>query len=153
MGNYGAQGLKTTPSTSVGVCSLEAPASGMRRIKLHDLIVGSDATTLGTSNTRYDVQRSTTAATGTAVTPEPFDPADAASAALFKSALTVQGTNTAGKIPLTIPLNQQASFRWAAAPGREIIIPATASNGLHFNTPVAGGTPPNAVVSVGFEEQ
>lgn len=151
MAKYANQVLKTTTSTTIGIGSLEAPASSPRRISLSELIVGSDAGTLGTSNFRFELQRSTTAATGTAVTPEPLDPADAACSALLKSSLTVQGTNTAGKIPLTIPLSQQATFRWVANPGFEIIIPATASNGLHLNTPVAGNTP-SAAATLVFSE-
>lgn len=152
MASYGNQVLKSTTSTSVGVGSIECAGTGMRRFKLCDLIVGSDAATLGTSNFRFEVQRSTSAATGTAVTPEPLDPADAAAVTLIKSNLTVQGTNTAGKIPLTIPLNQQATFRWVPQPGREIVVPANANAGLHINTPVSGNTP-SAVASFVFEEQ
>jgi hypothetical protein len=152
MAKYGNQLLKSTTSITVGVGSIECPASSMRRFKLCEAIVGSDAATLGTSNFRFELQRSTTAATGTAVTPEPLDPADAAAVTLLKSSLTVQGTNTSGKIPLTIPLNQQATFRWVANPGFEIVVPASASNGLHLNTPVSGNTP-SAVASLIFEEQ
>lgn len=151
MGKYGQQVLKSTTSTTVGVGSLETPSSSPRRIALCELIVGTDAATLGTSNFRFELQRSTSAATGTGLTPEPLDPADAACVALVKSSLTVQGTVAANKIPLTIPLSQQSTFRWVANPGFEIIIPAATNNGLHLNTPVAGNTP-SAVGSFIFVE-
>lgn len=151
MALYGNQLLRTTSSTTLGVGSLECPGSSPRRLRLSELIIGSDAATLGTSNFRFEVQRSTAAATGTAITPEPLDPADAACVALMKSNLSVQGTNTAGKIPITIPLNEQATFRWVANPGSEIVVPATANNGLHINTPVAGNTP-SAHASIIFSE-
>lgn len=153
MAKFGGQFLKATTSITVGVASLEAAGSNMRRAKLMELIVGSDAAILGTSNFRFDLNRSTTASTGTAVTPNPLDPADTlAAVTAFKSNLTVQGTNTAGAIPFCIPLNQQATFRWVANPGSEIVIPATANNGLHLNTPVAGGVP-SCAGSMIFEEQ
>jgi len=153
MAKFGNQILKTTTSTTVGVGSIEMAGSGMRRAKLCELILGSDAGTLGTSNFRFEVQRSTTAATGTTVALNPLDPADSlAAVTLLKSSLTVQGSNTAGQIPLTIPLSQQATFRWVANPGFEIVIPAIANNGLHINTPVAGNTP-SAAVSVIIDEQ
>lgn len=152
MAKYANQILKGTTSTTVGVGSLECPGSTPRRIKLCEFLPGSDAATLGTSNWRWEVNRSTSAATGTAVTPNALDPADAAAVSLIKSNLTVQGTNTAGAIPLTIPLNQQATFRWVANPGFEIVVPATNNAGLHFNTPVAGGTP-SAAATITFEEQ
>lgn len=151
MGNYAAQMLKSTTSITVGVGSLECPTSTPRQIRLCEAILGTDAATLGTSNFRFEFQRSTTASTGTSVTPKPIDPAHAATTALVKSNLTVQGTNTAGEIPLTIPLSQQSTFRWVANPGFEIVIPAAGNNGLHLNTPVAGNTP-SAVASIIFSE-
>lgn len=152
MANYTVQMLKSTTSTSIGVGSVECPGSGMRRFEILDAVFGSDAATLGTSNFRFELQRSTTAATGTSFTPDPKDPADAAAVTLGKSNLTVQGTNTAGKIQLTVPLNQQATFRWVAQPGDEIIVPATANNGIHVNTPVSGNTP-SAVVHLTIRER
>lgn len=152
MASYSNQVLKSTTSLTVGVGSIECPSSGFRRFKLVDAIMGSDAATLGTSNFRFEFNRSTAAATGTAVTLDPNDPADVAAATLLKSNLTVQGTNTAGKIPLTVPLNEQATFRWVPQPGREIVVPAVANNGLHINTPISGNTP-SVVVHVCIEEQ
>jgi hypothetical protein len=151
MANYGNEINKATSSTSVGVGSLEAPASSMRRVDLYEVIAGSDAGTPTDNGLRFEVNRSTTAATGTAVTPEPLDPADAACVALLKSNNTVQGTNTAGKIPLSWAMNSRTTFRWSAAPGSEIVVPAVASNGLSFNTPVANGTP-SIAMSVLFRE-
>lgn len=150
MANYAAKLSKATTSATVSLGSIEAPASGQRRIALYDIIMGSDATPADNAFL-FELQRSTTAATGTAVTPLPLDPADAAAAALAKSNNTVDGTKTAGQIPLSVPLNQRATFRWVAAPGSEIIIPATASNGLHINTPTAINTPA-AEVTTFFRE-
>lgn len=140
MAKFGAQFLKATSNTSVGVASLEAAATSPRRVAMNELIVGSDAGTLGTSDFRFDITRSTTTSTGTSVTPALLDTADANCTAVVKSNLTVEGT-TAGIIPLCIPLSQQATFRWVANPGFELIIPATASNGIIVKTPVSGNTP------------
>ena len=140
MANYGGKFTKTTTSTTVAVATLEAPGSGMRRAKLYDLIFGSGATP-SDNNFVVQLQRSTTAATGTGVTPEPLDPADAAAVTVMNSAVTVDGTKTSGKIPLSFALNQRATFRWVAAPGSEIVIPATANNGLHLSPPTALNTP------------
>lgn len=152
MARYGNQVLKPTTSLTVGVASIEEPGSGMRRIKLYELSAGSDAGTPIDNGLRFEVNRSTTAATGTAVTPEPLDAADAAAVTLFKSNLSVQGTNTAGKIPLQWAQNTRTTYRWVAAPGSEIVIPATANNGLHINTPVAPNTP-SVAMSLFVEEQ
>jgi hypothetical protein len=151
MANFSVQLLKGTTSTTVGVGSVECPGSGMKRFGIYDAVFGADPATLGTSSFRFELQRSTTAATGTAFTPDPCDAAEAASVTVAKSNLTVQGTNTAGKIQLTMPLNQQATARWVPQPGREIIVPASANNGLHVNTPVAGNNL-QAVVHLWIEE-
>ena len=151
MANYGAEISKATTSTTTGIGSIEAPAASQRRVKLYDLIFGSGATPADNVFV-VEINRSTTVATGTLVTPNALDPADAAAVTLVKSNLTVQGTNTAGSIPLSFALNQRATFRWVAAPGSELVIPATALNGLHINTPTAANTP-QANCNVQFQEQ
>lgn len=150
MARYGSELNKATTSTTVGVGSIEAPGTSMRRAAIYDLIFGSEATPADNAFL-WEVNRSTAAATGTSVTPNPLDSADAACVTLTKENLTIQGTNTAGSVPLAIPLNQRATFRWVAAPGGELIVPATANAGYHFNTPTAIGTPA-ATMTVNFNE-
>ena len=151
MARWGFEANKGTTSTTVGVASLEQPATGMPRIKLYDLIFGSEATPAD-NVFLVEVNRSTAAATGTAVVPNALDPADSlAAVTLPKENLTVQGTNTAGAVPLSFALNQRATFRWVAAPGGEIVVAATANAGLHFNTPTAVGTVA-ASLSANYEE-
>lgn len=153
MAKYGNRMTKTTMSTTVGVGSLECPGSGFRRIKLTGAIFGFTSATLGTGNTQWEVNRSTAAATGTALTPSKLDTADSAAVSLIKTNLSVQGTNTTDDVPLAVPLNQQATFRWVANPGEEIVVPALANNGLHFNAPVNANNLTNGFVSIIFEEQ
>ena len=43
---------------------------------------------------------------------------------------TVEPTYTAAKELLEVPLNTRATFRWAAAPGSELVIPATNDAGI-----------------------
>ncbi len=74
------------------------------------------------------LQRATDAGTGAAVTPGPLDAADTASIFDATDTFTIDPTLTAEL--LRIPLNHRASYRWVAAPGGELIWPATASNGI-----------------------
>ena len=149
MAKYGAELNKGTSSTTIGVGSLEAPGSGMRRFKLYDMIMGSEATPAD-NVILFRVKRSSTASTGSAVTPRPLDPADAAAVTLPKENLSAEGTSS--EVLLTFPLNQRATFRWVAAPGSEVVVPATANAGVIIETPTAVGTP---AVTVGtlFDEQ
>jgi hypothetical protein len=150
MGKYAAE-LNRTASTTLSVGSINAPGASMRRIKVYDLVVGSEATPADNAFL-WQAQRCTTAGTATAVTPQPLDPADAAAVSAAAENHTVDPTLTANAVLLSLPLNQRASFRWVAAPGGELVIPATASNGIAIRTPTAGGLV--AVSStVHFEEQ
>jgi hypothetical protein len=64
--------------------------------------------------------------------PTALDPANAAAAAVFVLTASAQPTITALSDLLNIPHNQRATFRWVAAPGGEIIVPATAAAGVAF---------------------
>lgn len=142
MPKFTAQVLKSVTSNTVGIGALAVavgPNSG--RIRITGLILGPDAATLGTSNRRFEIQRSTTLPTGTSITPRALDGADGtALRSTCLGNLSANGTLTSGEILLTIPLSEQASFRWvAAAPDEAIIIPATVNAGIHLMTPVSGG--------------
>lgn len=141
MANFGQEMNKGTTSTTVGVGALCAAAASPRRAEIYDLIFGSEATPAD-QVFLWEVNRSTTVPTGTGVTPATLDPADTIASTIqaFEN-LTVQGTNTAGAVVLAVPLNQRATFRWVAAPGSNLMIPATTNAGFHFNTPTASGTP------------
>lgn len=145
-----AQISKAVTSTTVGVGSMQNGGT-TRRLLLTEFICGSDAATLGTANFRWQIQRSTTGATGTTVTAAATNyldghTLDISEIGVFSSGgiisnLTANGTLTANAILLTIALAEPATFRWVANPGFEIVVPATTNAGLHFLTPVCGGTP------------
>ena len=147
---YGVE-MNRTASATLAVGAISADATTPRRQKILDVIVGSEATPADNAFL-WQFQRSTTQGTASTVTPEPLDPADAVALADALENHTVNGTLTGGAIPLTIPLNQRASFRWVASPGSELVIPATADNGFHLLTPTAGGLVAISA-SLIFEEQ
>lgn len=131
--NKGAASVK-----SVGIVT--AAAASMRRARVYDITFGSSATP-GDTAANWIVQRQTAAATGAALTPTSLDPSDTlASTILAMGTVTVDGTLTANLFLLNVPLNQRASFRWVAAPYGELIIPATASNGLMVGVDTATTT-------------
>ena len=60
-------------------------------------------------------------------------------------------TLTAGAFLLQWAQNLRATFRWVAAPGKELVAPATASNGLTLmNTVMTGAF--NVSFTLEFEE-
>lgn len=111
------------------------------RPMLFDVTMGSDATPADNAAT-FSFQRGTTAGTwagagGAAITPDPLDPADPAALATGNQGISSVGpTLTAGVFLLQWSQNQRATFRWVAAPGSEIKLPA-AVNSLNLMNLVA----------------
>jgi len=137
MARYAVE-MNRTASTSLSVGNITVDATTPRRIKLYDILLGSEATPADNAFL-WQLQRSTSVGTGSSVTPTALDPADAASLFDAVENLTVDPTLTAGAILMSLPLNQRASFRWVAAPGSELVAPATANNGIAIRTPTATG--------------
>lgn len=136
MGAKYAIDFQRTASTTASVGNISAPATGMRRIRVYFAQYGCEGDAAD-NEYRWLLQRTTANGTRTAVTPQPLDPADAASAATAGENHTVEPTYTAGEILLHTPLNQRATYQWYAPPGGELVIPATANYGLGLQTPVA----------------
>lgn len=101
------------------------------RPKIYDVYFSSSATPADNA-ALYAFQRCTTAGTpGSSLTPQALDNGDPASLASSGLAtFSVGPTLTASAFLLQVAHNQRASVRWVAAPGGELVIPATASNGI-----------------------
>jgi hypothetical protein len=119
--------------------------------KIYDLILGSDATPADNA-AEYNLQRFTAEGTSTSVTPRPLDPDDPAALASAGENHTVEPTYTADLIMLQWAQNQRATFRWVAAPGGEIILPATANNGVGVRVVTVAGSAVNTNCVIHYEE-
>lgn len=135
--------LTRTASATLAVGSITADATRPRRFKLYDLMISYSGTP-GDAAALLQVPRCTAAGTSTAVTPRNLDPADAATELDAGENHTVDPTITSNSSLLDLAFNQRAAVRWVASPGKEIVAPATASNGLAFKTP----TTPTVTVNV-----
>lgn len=138
MANFAAN-MTRTASATLSVGALTAAASNPRKFELYDFVFGSAEAAPADGNSLWQIQRCTTAGTaGSSVTPTAIDPGDTVAATtVCGQAHSADPTLTAGAILLSVGLNQRATFRWVPAPGKELIGPATASNGLAFRTPTA----------------
>lgn len=66
----------------------------------------------------------------------------AALASTGQGVFSVEPTKTATGILLTVPMNSRATFRWVAAPGSELQIQASATDGIAANClAISSGTP------------
>jgi len=115
------------------------------RIKLSDLVIGSDATPADNA-AEYAIRRITAengTPGGTAVTPEPLDFNDRAANSNAVQDPTGEPTY-AGTVPsgiyLMIGLNQRATFRWVAAPNGEFICDNADNNGFGLEVQSATAT-------------
>lgn len=132
----GSQTLTTSATTALG---LTAATASLRRAFIGEFII-ADVGTPADNVVLHTAQRVTAAGTATAVTPTKLDPADAASDTVAGENHTVEPTYTASEEVLEVALNTRATFRWVAAPGYEIVIPATNVNGVAWKALHASAT-------------
>lgn len=137
--------MNRTASTSLSVGSIVADPTRPRRGKLYDIIFGSEASPADNAF-QWVIGRITAAGTSTGVTPVAIDPGDAVTESDAGENHTIEATYTANLTLLSISVNQRATFRWVAAPGGELVYPATASNGLGIKTPTASTVAVTATV-------
>lgn len=136
MGAKYAIDFQDTAATTTTVGNITCPASGQRRFRAYFIQFGCEGDAAD-NEFRWLIQRCTDAGTRTAVTPQALDPADIAAITTAGENHSVEPTYTAGAILLNTPLNQRATYQWYAPPGGELVVPATASNGIGLTTPVA----------------
>jgi hypothetical protein len=122
----------------------------MRRFRLWDLVFSSEATPAD-AVFLHRIQRITTLGTRTAVVPIPRDTADAACVTVAGENYTIEPTYTANNELLEQADNQRVTFRWQVDPLMGFVAPATANNGIGFQTP--SPTPASLVtVNAAFDE-
>ena len=131
MARYSASGSQNLPASSTPITALTiASQSTVHRNIIYDIVianVGSPADLV----TLHTIQRITNPGTaGSAVTPSLLDIADRASQSAVGENHSSEPTYTSATELLEIPLNHRATFRWVAAPGGEIITPATNNAGI-----------------------
>lgn len=153
--SYGVNGnCINTASATLPIANLVSATTV--RPRLYDLSVGSDATPADNA-AKYAFQRGTTAGTwggagGAAITPQAIDPGDpAALSTANQGVCSVGPTLTANAFLLQWAQNQRATFRWVAAPGKELVLPA-AVNSLNLMSLVVGGAAVNTVFGFEIEE-
>lgn len=128
--------LTRTASTTASLGSITADATRPRRIRLYYFMIGSGATPAENAF-ELRMRRITAAGTSTAVTPVALDPASAATEFDAGENHTVEPTYTSNSELHAMAFNQRSTVQWYAPPYGEIVIPATASNGVGFDTPTA----------------
>lgn len=145
-----AVGFQKTGSNSVQQLVEVLSSATVRRTRWFEISWSNTATPVDLRYS-YIVHRVTGSATGSAVIPAPYDVADGASLCTAEHLITADAASfSAGAELLRFPLHANASFRWVANPGRELVGPATSANGLSFG--VSAASTSTFAGTVGFEE-
>lgn len=141
--NVAAQNSATIPQAQIVSTTAVRP-------KIYDFMIGSPSTPADQAASWVFKRSSTASTSGTAVTPSPIDPGDPAS---LTSAMVApsMSASTLGVVLLQFALNLRATFRWVAAPSKELVAPATAANGITLLNPVLTGAF-NVSFTLEFEE-
>lgn len=122
---------QTPAGTNLTMINITGSASV--RIKLYEVIIGSDAVPEDDA-TEFGIGRTSSVGTGgTALNETPVDPLMVAASGVALGG-TFTGQPTWADSLLMIALNQRATFRWMAAPGGELISTASANNGMACRT-------------------
>ena len=121
-----AQAMATTYKT---VITCVSSTTATKRGRMYDLLIGTNGTPAD-NYMEFDVARTTGGDTATSYAAPPLDPADAAAGTVTRVNATAEGTITSVSDLIYVGINQRASYRWVAAPGSELVWPATSSNGI-----------------------
>ena len=108
------------------------------RARVYDWVIGQGSAA-GDTTIRWEAARATTSATGTGVVENALDFDAPTAEILAEDEVTVGPTVTADEQLLDFDINQRATFRWVAAPGGELVIPAIAASTIFFNASESSG--------------
>lgn len=146
------QGLAATYKTLVAVyASTTGTTSLVRRGKIYDLLIGTNGTPAD-NFVEWSLGALTSPSTSAIITSNPLDQADAVAASGAVANSTTEGTFASSGERFYVGVNQRASYRWVAAPGSEIVWPATSSAGYALRARSASYTG-TATGELLYEEQ
>ena len=127
---YGGAVSGGTVTSAINFLGIGNPGTPTLRAKLFEFMIGAGGVAPADNASKIDVARMTALPTGGTVTQagNPLDPLELASENKWYAANT--GVGTKSTIMMSFGLNQRATFRWVAAPGKEIFTVATTLYGV-----------------------
>lgn len=143
---------QATTTTYVGsLLGVTGATSATRRTKWYDLLIGTNGTPAD-NYMQFTVDRVSGNSSATSYTPLPLDPADGAAVSTCTVNSSTFGTITSDTTLWYVGINQRASYRWVAAPGSELVMPATSSAGAQLRV-LSGGYTGTVTATLLFQEQ
>ena len=126
---YSATGAQGTTTATPGDSTLGIGSGTDQRPQLYDWTSGFGGTPADNAIQTL-LRRMTALGTSTGVVPVSVDNSGVASLTTCGEDHTVEPTYTAASELFDQIINQRATYRWVAAPGGEIVLPATANAGV-----------------------
>jgi hypothetical protein len=150
--SYAVTGGATNTQSST-LPSINLLGTSSVRGKLFAFDISSEASPADNS-VKFAIQRGTTAGTpGSNPSPFALDPGDpAAQCTCGLGTFSVGPTLTANALLWLATIQLRIPYHWQCAPGKEMVIPATANNGLNFMPLVVTGSAYTNDFSLHFEE-
>ena len=152
MPDYHVRGNQTVNSTTATTLTLERTA---RRFKIYDFTSGFTLASpsdnlLSVTAQRFDTDDGTA---GTAPVPDQLDPADPipSTVAIFNHSIEPSSYVADSEVWGPIGQHMRATYRWVAAPGKEIIVADAANLGVGWFADHASATPEH-LIDVYFSE-
>ncbi len=139
MPKYSGSGSQTLTSSIVTAFMVASNASTAQRNSVYEYVLGNIGTPADLISV-HTIQRLTVVGTNTDVVPSKMDLADRAAQADAGENHTVEPTYTSNEEVDEIPLNHRGTYKWQAAPGSEIVCPATTGDGIGFGATHASAT-------------
>ncbi len=141
----------TAAAYTGAILGLSSSTTTARRFKIYDVLIGTNGTPAD-NFVEWDISRITASSTTTVLAATALDSADATALTVATVNSSQFGTITTGSNVFYIGVNQRASYRWVAAPGGELVAPATSSNGFQLRARSAAYTG-TCTGTFNFEEQ
>lgn len=109
----------------------------VQRTKWYSFVTAKSASPAD-AHVQFVIRRVTGSATGTALTPSPIDPSDAACRGTAEHLITADAASFASGTELfRAPLNDRATYTWYANDGQELVGAAVSANGLSLGVSAA----------------
>jgi hypothetical protein len=132
------QAMSTSYKTLIALTAATG-ATTLRQAFVYDAMMGVYDTPADNVMS-WKIDRQTSVGTGTAAAGAPLMANDAAGLITETVNFTIEGIVTAATQLMEIPVNSRASYRWVAAPGGELVVPATDVTGLGLRAKSAAYT-------------
>ena len=121
------------------------------RGKIYEILIACE--TAIDAMMRHTVRRFDTAeGSGTGFTPIKLDPDGPAAQMTCIADLTVEPTYIADAFLIRVPVNARATFRWVAAPGGELLVPAAINEGIGVYSQDIAAATPDVATTIHWEE-